>query len=75
MQNNSLDTLLQYFTWIVLSKLIEEEAIDLMKKFPSPRRSTLEDGDGSQLEDIDIIPNDEMLLVYNSLNCLCIQPN
>ncbi|KAL4310877.1 hypothetical protein GQ457_01G045120 [Hibiscus cannabinus] len=46
-------------------KLIEQEAIELKNKFLSPRRSTLEDSDGGQLEDIDVIPNEEMLLAFS----------
>ncbi|KMZ59071.1 DNA gyrase subunit A [Zostera marina] len=69
-ERDSLDIQVSKLTDLLSSKenilkLIEEEAIDLMKKFPSPRRSTLEDGDGSQLEDIDVIPNDEMLLAFS----------
>ncbi|KAL5994935.1 hypothetical protein ACLOJK_024992 [Asimina triloba] len=46
-------------------QLIEQESIELKKKFSTPRRSVLEDGDGSQLEEIDVIPNEEMLLVLS----------
>ncbi|KAK8592038.1 hypothetical protein V6N13_062627 [Hibiscus sabdariffa] len=46
-------------------QLIEQEAIELKNKFSSPRRSTLEDSDGGQLEDIDVIPNEEMLLAFS----------
>uniref|UniRef100_A0A2P2K829 DNA topoisomerase (ATP-hydrolyzing) n=1 Tax=Rhizophora mucronata TaxID=61149 RepID=A0A2P2K829_RHIMU len=48
-------------------QLIEQEAIELKNKFPSSRRSLLEDSDGGQLEDIDVIPNEEMLLVCELL--------
>ncbi|PNY03723.1 DNA gyrase subunit A chloroplastic/mitochondrial-like [Trifolium pratense] len=44
---------------------IGEEAIDLKNKFASPRRSILEDTDDGQLEDIDVIPNEEMLLTLS----------
>ncbi|OMO89471.1 hypothetical protein CCACVL1_07811, partial [Corchorus capsularis] len=46
-------------------QLIEQEVIELKNKFPSPRRSILEDSDGGQLEDIDVIPNEEMLLAFS----------
>nr|AIL29269.1 gyrase A [Pisum sativum] len=46
-------------------ELIEQEAIDLKNKFASPRRSILEDTDDGQLEDIDVIPNEEMLLALS----------
>lgn len=45
------------------NQLIEEEAIEIKNKFFTPRRSMLEDTDSGELEDIDIIPNEEMLLV------------
>lgn len=45
--------------------MIEEEANEIKNKFFTPRRSMLEDTDSGQLEDIDVIPNEEMLLVYN----------
>ncbi|KAL5568720.1 hypothetical protein UlMin_025295 [Ulmus minor] len=46
-------------------QVIEQEAIELKSKFSTPRRSTLEDTDGGQLEDIDVIPNEEMLLAFS----------
>lgn len=46
-------------------KLIEEESLELKSKFSNPRRSELEDSDGGQLEDIDVIPNDELLLALS----------
>ncbi|XP_050938095.1 DNA gyrase subunit A, chloroplastic/mitochondrial isoform X2 [Cucumis melo] len=46
-------------------QLIEQEATELKNKFPSPRRSVLEDTDSGQLEDIDVIPNEEMLLALS----------
>ncbi|OMO69847.1 hypothetical protein COLO4_28907 [Corchorus olitorius] len=46
-------------------QLIEQEVIELKNKFSSPRRSILEDSDGGQLEDIDVIPNEEMLLAFS----------
>ncbi|XP_061357312.1 DNA gyrase subunit A, chloroplastic/mitochondrial [Gastrolobium bilobum] len=46
-------------------ELIEQEAIELKNKFASPRRSMLEDTDNGQLEDIDIIPNEDMLLALS----------
>lgn len=38
----------------------------MKNKFATPRRSMLEDGEGGQVEDIDVIPNEEMILVVNS---------
>ncbi|KAK2634403.1 hypothetical protein Ddye_029195 [Dipteronia dyeriana] len=46
-------------------QLIEQEAIELKNRFSSPRRSMLEDSDSGQLEDIDVIPNEEMLLALS----------
>ncbi|KAF7803939.1 DNA gyrase subunit A, chloroplastic/mitochondrial [Senna tora] len=46
-------------------ELIEQEAVELKGKFASPRRSMLEDADNGQLEDIDVIPNEEMLLAFS----------
>lgn len=46
-------------------QLIQQEAIELKNKFASPRRSMLEDSDSGQLEDIDVIPNEEMLLAFS----------
>ncbi|RWR90322.1 DNA gyrase subunit A, chloroplastic/mitochondrial isoform X1 [Cinnamomum micranthum f. kanehirae] len=46
-------------------ELIEREAVDLKNRFTTPRRSMLEDADGGQLEDIDVIPNEEMLLALS----------
>ncbi|XP_016487813.1 DNA gyrase subunit A, chloroplastic/mitochondrial-like [Nicotiana tabacum] len=46
-------------------QLIEEEAIEIKNKFFTPRRSMLEDTDSGELEDIDIIPNEEMLLAIS----------
>lgn len=47
------------------NQLIEEEALEIKNKYFTPRRSQLEDTDSGDLEDIDVIPNDEMLLVIN----------
>nr|XP_009788234.1 PREDICTED: DNA gyrase subunit A, chloroplastic/mitochondrial isoform X2 [Nicotiana sylvestris] len=46
-------------------QLIEEEAIEIKNKFFTPRRSMLEDTDSGELEDIDVIPNEEMLLAIS----------
>ncbi|XP_028782026.1 DNA gyrase subunit A, chloroplastic/mitochondrial [Neltuma alba] len=46
-------------------ELVEHEAVELKNKFASPRRSMLEDADNGQLEDIDIIPNEEMILALS----------
>lgn len=44
-------------------QVIEDEAIEIKHKFSSPRRSMLEEAGSGHVEDIDVIPNDEMLLV------------
>ncbi|RDX70160.1 DNA gyrase subunit A, chloroplastic/mitochondrial, partial [Mucuna pruriens] len=46
-------------------ELIEQEAIELKNKFANPRRSMLEDTDNGQLEDIDVIPNEDMILALS----------
>lgn len=46
-------------------QLIEEEALEIKNKFFTPRRSQLEDTDSGELEDIDVIPNEEMLLAIS----------
>lgn len=55
--------MIHQFLFFSLNQLIEEEAVDIKNKFSTRRRSTLEDTDSGQLEDIDVIPNEEMLLV------------
>ncbi|KAG5022946.1 hypothetical protein JHK85_019288 [Glycine max] len=45
--------------------LIEQEAIEMKNKFSNPRPSMLEDTDDGQLEDIDVIPNEEMILALS----------
>ncbi|GFP93955.1 DNA gyrase subunit a chloroplastic/mitochondrial [Phtheirospermum japonicum] len=46
-------------------EVIEKEANEIKDKFFTPRRSMLEDTDSGQLEDIDVIPNEEMLLAVS----------
>ncbi|KAF8009652.1 hypothetical protein BT93_J0611 [Corymbia citriodora subsp. variegata] len=46
-------------------QLIEQEAIELKNKFATPRRSLLEETESGQVEDIDVIPNEEMLLAFS----------
>ncbi|ESQ48972.1 hypothetical protein EUTSA_v10020005mg [Eutrema salsugineum] len=62
-QITKLDQLLSSRTNIL--KLIEQEAIELKDRFSSPRRSMLEDSDSGDLDDIDVIPNDEMLMAVS----------
>lgn len=45
-------------------QLIEQEAIELKNKFETPRRSLLEDDEGG-VDDLDVIPNEEMLLTLS----------
>lgn len=52
---------------LIFFQLIEQEAVELKNKFSNPRRSMLEDSYSGQLEDIDVIPNEEMLLVITLL--------
>ncbi|KAK4410853.1 DNA gyrase subunit A, chloroplastic/mitochondrial [Sesamum angolense] len=49
----------------LILELIEDEAKEIKNKFFTPRRSMLEDTDSGQLEDIDVIPNEEMLLALS----------
>ncbi|XAR63570.1 DNA topoisomerase (ATP-hydrolyzing) [Bertholletia excelsa] len=46
-------------------EMIEQEAIELKNKFSTPRRSLLEDTDSGIVEEIDVIPNEEMLLALS----------
>ncbi|KAL9235170.1 hypothetical protein vseg_009957 [Gypsophila vaccaria] len=46
-------------------QLIEHEALELKNKFSTPRRSRLEETESGQVEDIDVIPNDEMILAIS----------
>ncbi|CAI0445841.1 unnamed protein product, partial [Linum tenue] len=46
-------------------QLIEQEAVELKHKFSNPRRSMLEYSDDGQLEDINAIPNEEILLAIS----------
>ncbi|XP_010486682.1 PREDICTED: DNA gyrase subunit A, chloroplastic/mitochondrial-like [Camelina sativa] len=62
-QITKLESLLSTRTNIL--KLIEQEAIELKDRFSSPRRSMLEDSDSGDLEDIDVIPNEEMLMAIS----------
>ncbi|KAH7667363.1 DNA topoisomerase (ATP-hydrolyzing) protein [Dioscorea alata] len=49
----------------LIFELIEQEAIELKNKFGTPRRSVLEDSNEGHLDDIDVIPNEEMLLAFS----------
>lgn len=46
-------------------QLIEDEAVEIKNKFSSPRRSMLVDSGTGEVGEIDIIPNDEMLLAVS----------
>ncbi|XP_022864165.1 DNA gyrase subunit A, chloroplastic/mitochondrial [Olea europaea var. sylvestris] len=46
-------------------ELIEEEAKEIKNKFSTPRCSMLEDTESGLLEEIDVIPNEEMLLAFS----------
>ncbi|XP_073526200.1 uncharacterized protein [Phyllobates terribilis] len=46
-------------------QVIEQEAMELKSKFATPRRSMLEDSDCGQLEEIDVIPNEDMILAVS----------
>uniref|UniRef100_A0A7N0TXH3 DNA gyrase subunit A, chloroplastic/mitochondrial n=3 Tax=Kalanchoe fedtschenkoi TaxID=63787 RepID=A0A7N0TXH3_KALFE len=62
-QISGLEELLSSRTEIL--QVIEQEAIELKDRFFTPRRSTLEDTDCGQLDEIDVIPNEEMLLAIS----------
>ncbi|XP_065040290.1 DNA gyrase subunit A, chloroplastic/mitochondrial-like isoform X2 [Musa acuminata AAA Group] len=49
----------------LMFQLIEQEAIELKNRFGTPRCTLLEDGGCGQLEEIDVIPNEEMLLTLS----------
>ncbi|TVU44445.1 hypothetical protein EJB05_03888 [Eragrostis curvula] len=49
----------------LIFQLIQQEAADLKNKFATPRRSLLEDSISTEVDDIDIIPNEEMLLILS----------
>ncbi|EPS70841.1 hypothetical protein M569_03918, partial [Genlisea aurea] len=49
----------------LIFKMIEEEANEIKDKFFTPRRSVIEDNDDGEVKDIDIIPNEEMLLALS----------
>ncbi|CAL9094296.1 unnamed protein product [Musa textilis] len=49
----------------LMFQLIEQEAIELKTRFGTPRCTLLEDAGCSQLEEIDVIPNEEMLLTLS----------
>eukprot|EP01018_Ginkgo_biloba_P037927 Gb_03542 [translate_table: standard] len=46
-------------------QVIEREALALKDRFGTPRRSTLEEAANAQLDEIDIIPNEEILLALS----------
>lgn len=52
-------------------QLILQEATDLKNKFATPRRSFIEDSASTEVDDLDIIPNEEMLLVRNVCIHVC----
>ncbi|KAJ1293026.1 hypothetical protein BS78_01G036400 [Paspalum vaginatum] len=49
----------------LIFQLIQQEAADLKNKFSTPRRSLIDDSISSEVDDIDIIPNEEMLLILS----------
>ncbi|KAK9124925.1 hypothetical protein Scep_013771 [Stephania cephalantha] len=46
-------------------QMIEQEAIEVKNKFATSRRSMLEESDSGLLEEIDVTPNEEMLLALS----------
>ncbi|XP_071735487.1 DNA gyrase subunit A, chloroplastic/mitochondrial-like [Rutidosis leptorrhynchoides] len=46
-------------------QVIEQEASEIKNKFSTSRRSTVEDADNGTLDEIDVIPNEEMLLAFS----------
>uniref|UniRef100_J3LU26 DNA topoisomerase (ATP-hydrolyzing) n=2 Tax=Oryza brachyantha TaxID=4533 RepID=J3LU26_ORYBR len=49
----------------LIFQLIVQEATDLKNKFTTPRRSFIEDSASIEVDDLDIIPNEEMLLILS----------
>uniref|UniRef100_A0A0E0KKM2 DNA topoisomerase (ATP-hydrolyzing) n=1 Tax=Oryza punctata TaxID=4537 RepID=A0A0E0KKM2_ORYPU len=49
----------------LIFQLIVQEATDLKNKFATPRRSFIEDSASTEVDDLDIIPNEEMLLILS----------
>ncbi|KAK8443831.1 hypothetical protein SEVIR_9G039700v4 [Setaria viridis] len=49
----------------LIFQLIQQEAADLKNKFSTLRRSLIDDSVNSEVDDIDIIPNEEMLLILS----------
>ncbi|KAG2534324.1 hypothetical protein PVAP13_9NG060900 [Panicum virgatum] len=49
----------------LIFQLIHQEAADLKNKFSTPRRSLIDDSVNIEVDDIDIIPNEEMLLILS----------
>uniref|UniRef100_A0A0E0D8N0 DNA gyrase subunit A, chloroplastic/mitochondrial n=1 Tax=Oryza meridionalis TaxID=40149 RepID=A0A0E0D8N0_9ORYZ len=49
----------------LIFQLILQEATDLKNKFATPRRSFIEDSASTEVDDLDIIPNEEMLLILS----------
>ncbi|CAN6322188.1 unnamed protein product [Urochloa humidicola] len=49
----------------LIFELIQQEAADLKNKFSAPRRSLIDDSVNCEVDDIDIIPNEEMLLILS----------
>ncbi|CAD6207276.1 unnamed protein product [Miscanthus lutarioriparius] len=49
----------------LIFQLIQQEAAYLKNKFSTPRRSLIDDSVRSEVDDIDIIPNEEMLLILS----------
>ncbi|KAJ1686088.1 hypothetical protein LUZ63_017478 [Rhynchospora breviuscula] len=49
----------------LIFELIEKEAVELKNKFGTPRRSQLEETLSAEVEDLDVIPNEEMLLILS----------
>ncbi|KAG2544959.1 hypothetical protein PVAP13_9KG397557 [Panicum virgatum] len=49
----------------LIFQLIQQEAADLKNKFSTPRRSLIDESVNSEVDDIDIIPNEEMLLILS----------
>lgn len=46
-------------------QVIEQEAFEIKEKFTTPRRSMLEESESGLLDEIDVIPNEEMLLAIS----------
>ncbi|GJV68637.1 DNA gyrase subunit A, chloroplastic/mitochondrial [Tanacetum coccineum] len=65
MKENLIKTDMSLGRTSIKQKLIKQEASEIKNIFSMPRRSTLEDDDNGTLDEMDVSPNEEMLLVLS----------